>query len=455
MTGPLDPTQLSREQWQGVLQQALADLRANHNDAEALQAIKDANASLNAYDEAEAAGGWDRIESGVGGGVGALADRTLDPFRAVIGLGKGVYNLATEPSPTVDQVDQAIQGKLASIGHTITHPGEAYQHLQEESPSDVAGHVVSAGELLLPFGKTGGGSFSAAGSASRIGRGIEGALGYKAPPLTGPSVGELATSGLTAPFRYVRDIARHRGLANEALKLGNAQKAAELARGPTQDALLRQQLGTATAGRQMAEGAAAHQPVDLGRKLELLEARIRQMPATQESIELGNEIKRLRIEAMQAGDEAGGNPFGGPGEPPPPPAPAPKTPPLSPFSGPGTATAVEGGGQVGIPTAETGVRAGQPYGLEGVGPDLNALKGKPIGGTPYETAMNELDRAYSKTGARAVGPANPAELDDIHNALFNSEITPEQLAEMPGVTSFTLKKYIDQLARSLAQGRGK
>src|SRR5258706_3097866 len=270
MASPLDPTIYSPEEWQEVLQLAMAALRQNHNDQEALLNIQLANQALGAYDQAAAASPGERITSGAAGGAHGLAEAALDIPRSVIGAGKGAFNLAIDPEGTLDKLDQSIVGGMDKFGHAVTHPGETMNQIAESSPESVAHGVGTLGTLALPFAHTGAGSLALAGKGTNL----------------GPTVGELATRGIKAPFNYLRDMARRPGLTNTGLELGNAAKAADLARGPTQDALLQEQLGSARANRQMAEVSAQHQPVDINRRLEMLEARIRQMPATQESIEL-------------------------------------------------------------------------------------------------------------------------------------------------------------------------
>src|SRR6266487_3872871 len=125
MTGPLDPTQLTPDKWQEVLRHALADLRANHNDSEALQAVKDANEALSAYDQAEAASPAEFAAEGLRGGIHAAAKTGLNTLMAPYTLAKSVVGAVTDPEGAAEHIDQATNRFAEGVKNAVTNPMEA------------------------------------------------------------------------------------------------------------------------------------------------------------------------------------------------------------------------------------------------------------------------------------------------------------------------------------------
>lgn len=220
---PFDPTQYTREEWEEVFQNALHALHANFRDAGAHDAMNKAKIALEAYDQAEAASPMERINAGIAGGAGELARRSLDPIRAVVGGGKLLFNLATSPEQTLNDIEAATSSAATGVETAALHPIDTFNKLQEQTPEQIMGHAVSGGELLLP--------------AARLGRGlsmIPAAETAKLGPTVSGAIGEAAAS----PFKFL--IGKARGVA-----LDNALKAAKLAQGPLQEEILAERLGAA------------------------------------------------------------------------------------------------------------------------------------------------------------------------------------------------------------------
>ena len=106
------------EEWQEYLQNALAALRANPGDAEALQAIKDANEVLNAFEQPAIAAGENVGSTGFGhpgAVIEGLGQAALDIPRGIGRFAKNVLTL--NPGQAVTDVAQSISslpGELAS-----------------------------------------------------------------------------------------------------------------------------------------------------------------------------------------------------------------------------------------------------------------------------------------------------------------------------------------------------
>lgn len=164
--------QLKPDQWQDILRRAMADLRANPQDQEALQAIHDANEALSVYDQAKAASPAERIKSGFEG--------------AVEGLGKAAADIP--------------RGLLQAIAHPIETakglpkvPSALKQGLTSDEPEDVARAVGNIGAMLLPAAKTG----KQAGA---------------------PTAGGVAARAATAPVRGLMELLERPVLRNELLR---------------------------------------------------------------------------------------------------------------------------------------------------------------------------------------------------------------------------------------------
>lgn len=172
MTGPppqrpaVDPTELTPEQWQEYLASARAALKADPQDREALQAIRDANFALNAYDEAAAASPGERIATGVSEGAKGLGQAALD-------IPRGILSAIFHPVQTVKNLPKV--------------PGALAEGLSSDDPAQVARTVGNIGGILLPFAKTSGapGAGTVGAAATRALRPSNIARGVRAvtPPI--------------------------------------------------------------------------------------------------------------------------------------------------------------------------------------------------------------------------------------------------------------------------------
>lgn len=242
------------EEWQQYLQNALAALRTNPKDTEALEAIRTANEALNSFEQLAIEAG-ERLENmslgeqALAGAGGALRGVTLDP---VIGMAKLGGKLLTAPEEVPEMLVESIQG----IGEGLT----------SGDPSRIGRSVGNIGAFALPSAKVTKG---------------------------GPTV----AGAVTAPFRAAGELMQRPALRNAALR--------------------EQQALTATrrvAAEQSAAGKAARMPQETG----ILQARLRTLeqqlaqrasrgPLAEEGLALANEAARLRIELLRRqlyGEEA-------------------------------------------------------------------------------------------------------------------------------------------------------
>ena len=134
---PVDqPWQLQHppEMWEQILQQALADHRANPGDAEAMAAIRDANEALSVYDQAAAASPGERISSGVTEGLSGLGEAALD-------IPRGIESAVLHPIETVKNLPKL--------------PGQLLAGLKPEAGAEQTARTVgNLGALLAPAAKT-------------------------------------------------------------------------------------------------------------------------------------------------------------------------------------------------------------------------------------------------------------------------------------------------------------
>lgn len=134
----VDPTDMRPEEWQGYLANARKALHANPKDAEALQAIRDANSALGVYDEAEAASPGERISAGVSEGAMGLSRLPSD-----------ILSLLTHPS----QWPHAIRPTQEDVSGLASN-------LTGDDPAKIAETVANLGAAAVPFAKAGpAGSF--------------------------------------------------------------------------------------------------------------------------------------------------------------------------------------------------------------------------------------------------------------------------------------------------------
>lgn len=218
MTGP-QPWQLQfpPDGWQKVLHQALADLRTNPHDHEALQAVRDANDALSVYDQGEAATPGERIRAGVTALPGGLAKVPGD----IIG---GVRSIAQHPGEFVKRqltdlpVRMLLGGVSPSDVKNFAQPVAGM--LTSNDPEDVVRGVGDVGAMLLPFAKT------------RASVGL-------AREVPGPTVGDVVSRGVS------------KGVGAVAGRVGNTVRS-WLERPALQNAVMRKQLAAAEAPQGMA-----------------------------------------------------------------------------------------------------------------------------------------------------------------------------------------------------------
>lgn len=212
MTTPfVDPTLQSPEAWGRYRQRAIAALHSNPHDAEALQAVRDANNALSVYDQAEAASPGERVRSGVSAGLTGLG-------QAVADIPHGLAQTVAHPINTLLNLPRV--------------PGALLSGLTSNDPEQVARTVGNVGSLLLPFAKA-----NPAGTGILMGSAEWGGLPRMARPLpTGPTVAQVAggaaqrvAGAVIAPVRNAMELP---GLTARLKRLDIAQREAQLAQGP-------------------------------------------------------------------------------------------------------------------------------------------------------------------------------------------------------------------------------
>lgn len=187
MPNPVDPTELTPEEWQEYLHNAIAALHQNPQDHEALQAIRDANEALSAYDQAS-------VPKGLIHDLHYNEDNTVIPAitGAVRGMGKvppallaGLEHLVEHPIQTTTQMIENLPGVPGRIAKDFS-PSTA-------SPEGIGERIAKFGSMLLPGG----------GRAARVGK----------------------TMG--APFRAIGSVLNRQGLKNNLLEQQTLTSAAE------------------------------------------------------------------------------------------------------------------------------------------------------------------------------------------------------------------------------------
>lgn len=258
MTGPEPdkPWQLQHppEMWLKILQTALADLRANRQDQEALQAVMDANEALQVYDQAESASPLERITSGAREGVKGLAQAGAD-------VGRGLKQLITHPVDTMAEV----------IPNLVDAPERLYEGMTSGDPREIARTVGHMGLAAAPFGKTGSG------------RTLAGATG-EAVAAPGKAVGELVRRP-ALKNRLLEEQTRRTALSEEALQQ-----------------LIDQRLAQAGPRQAILEGQAARAPImteQAGQRSTLLGQQMERGAPTLENLELRNELMRRKLEGSE------------------------------------------------------------------------------------------------------------------------------------------------------------
>lgn len=177
MTPPVKPEQPWQLQfppdgWQKVLTQAMADLRKNPHDEEALQAIRDANEALSVYDQGEAAPPGERIRAGIEGGLAGLGQAAVD-------VPRGIAQTVRHPIQTLMNIREV--------------PRQIGAGLTSNDPEQVARSVGNIGSFALPFAKT-----------------------SKAPGAA--TVGEIAMRAVAKPAQAVGAILERPILKNQLLR---------------------------------------------------------------------------------------------------------------------------------------------------------------------------------------------------------------------------------------------
>lgn len=309
MPEQFDHTVLKPEEWQQYLQNAMTALRLNHNDHEALDAIRMANQALNAYDNTPAP---------------SLGESVVGGIQGLKHLGANMIEGA------VNQYPSSLVGNL--MGGPLMNPVTQFNNLKGAAHSILAPVNVTKramqGEHIQPAEA----SESFAGAAATLGA---------------PFVGEVGGQSLTKPLRSIgafieRPILKNQLLTEQAATQAARTKAANAAaqRAPVQDELLQGRLKGQNlrnqATQQSIDQTAATNPVNQGilqQRLEMITQQLEQMPAGAERLGLTNELLRLRIQLLEqklnggGSEDMGGEPPIEPDQPPPPMPPQPSTPP--------------------------------------------------------------------------------------------------------------------------------
>lgn len=144
MTIPMEPdrpfhAQLPAERWEEIFRQASMDLRANHSDPEALQALKDSSEALHAYEqEGVEQSSW----HGMGSDFKQVGSGMLD---AVKGMPKGIGNMLHDVREGhITKAAKDVGSGLLSVGKGAVAPWElAMRELSgEQISSDERNHML-------------------------------------------------------------------------------------------------------------------------------------------------------------------------------------------------------------------------------------------------------------------------------------------------------------------------
>lgn len=187
MTPPIRPetpwhAQHPPEGWQGILQQALQDFRRNPQDAEAMQAIRDANEALNTYDQE----GVDQSKlSSIPGELSTVGKGMTD---AIKGMPAGIGQM----------LHHAREGEFVNVGKDIvgglTSTAKGALAPWELAMRELGGEQVSSNERSSMLSDAGGSliGLEAMALPGQIGRGVKAIRGGGVTmprPLSGPSEG--------------------------------------------------------------------------------------------------------------------------------------------------------------------------------------------------------------------------------------------------------------------------
>jgi hypothetical protein len=265
---------LTPEQWRAYMLAARRALHINPHDAEALAAVKDANDAINRIEQAQVPREPGLGESIVGGiqGLGNLARHTAEG---------GLDLLQTELTPNANSIpgpggipmNPDLLPKLAKgLYETLASPVRVTARALRE------GNVTPA-EASESFG----------GAAAALGAPfVEGIV-----PKGGPVTNAIGRT-LRAPMDWLQRAGVNNELTRARTARVNTSRATAEATSPEQ--IAQAKLRTQLMEQRLSQGAQV--PEAALRRLQLLEQRLARGPATAESIELGNELKRLKIEMM-------------------------------------------------------------------------------------------------------------------------------------------------------------
>lgn len=276
-TPVIDHTQLPKERWQEILNQALNDWHSSGGtDEEAHQAIQDATDALNAYDQPAIAAGENVGESGFGKvlpAIQGLGDTAT-------GIVKGLGQLAFHPIKTAKAV----------VADPLAFPRSVAQGITSGDPRQIARSVGDVGSLFLPAAKIRAG---------------------------GPSVAAVAGRAVSAPFRAAGSLMARPGLRNAEIAARTAAEEARRALAAGREAervagaphrLAAAQSRATIAGTQAAAAAPkmATQLAQMSGRLQLIEQALERGPATAENLALRNELLKIRLQMMQSAAAEGG-----------------------------------------------------------------------------------------------------------------------------------------------------
>lgn len=327
---PSKPWQLTKKphEWQNVLAQAHQLLQSDPHNEQALDAIEHANDALSVYDEAEAQGGFGRLQSGVEGGLG-VAESGLHTLAGLFHLPgaliRGGKFLANDPEGAAQYVDDALVHTMDKLGGVLSHP---MQTAEEATPREVGHAVGDIGTALAPFAKT-----SVAGSLSRISplaEGVQGPLDAATAAVEGsPSVGGAVARGVgraakavgSAPGRVLSSVESWMKKPEVLNRLNEEQRALSEARRlgveMTNEQIIPERAAQTRTKSRIAERQLERQdPLNQAaqQRTGLLDQQLERGPGMAENLDLRNELLRRRLEAIASEGQGGGggNPFNTP-----------------------------------------------------------------------------------------------------------------------------------------------
>lgn len=445
-------------EWLEILQTAMHDLKLNPNNQEALQAIDYANQALSAYDEAEAVGGSERLQSGIQGGVGVL-ESGLNALKGIIGLPGAAYRatraVVKDPEKAANDLNAIVENIGGRVSEAAAHP---VRTLEEATPRDIGKGAGDIGLLLAPFAKT-------AGSFTRVAPLAKGMQGPLTAMEASPTAGEVLARAVASPFRRVGSTisnwmqkpevqnAMNRAKmtqAEEAANLSRARVANTVRQGEMQEQLFPERLQQAQLKTQITGetyGRQAGMADQLNDRIKLLEQALERGDPTLENLNLRNELLKLRLQQASNAGGIDASEMGGTGLDAPPSTPKPK------INGPKKPIA-----------GATGANTGNQYGYTAKGPEnlrpmtpadeafsatRSGVQTGPgdatahAGGVDIEEALNQA-KPKVRTPKPKAAPTTPPP--------FEEDLNIARKSKWPNASTPEIEQYLRNIAQYLQQG---